>query len=73
MQAHLPTKLTVVNLAGSLVRYDLEIVPICGEIAGSEGIGFLAFIGKGAKVYVTLAADFAASDEKFEAGITFRL
>ena len=72
-QTHLPTKLTVVNFAGSRVRYDLEIVPICGEIAGSEGIGFLVFAGKGAIVYVTFAADFAASDENFEAGITFAL
>lgn len=66
----LPTKLTVVNFAGSRVRYDLEIVPIYGEIAGSEGIGFLVFAGKGAIVYVTFAADFAPSDENFEAGIT---
>ena len=48
-ETHLPTKLTVANLAGTLERYVLDIAPNCGGIAGSDGM-FLAFMGDGAKV-----------------------
>lgn len=45
---HLPTRLTVANLAGILDRYVLDIEPICGGMAGSDGMLFGAFRGEGA-------------------------
>lgn len=47
---HLPTKLTVANLTGTLGRYDCVIVLTGGGIVGNAGMCVLVFRGDGAKV-----------------------
>lgn len=73
LETHLPTKLTVANLAGILDRYVLEIVPTCGGMDGNAGTCDFAFKRDGANVYVSLPAGFAAFGEELKAGIKYSL